>query len=309
MNAPTAAAGTFSKIVKSDELPQLVSLLRHFEPFKAQINFFQLNIILDANVILKELIWICKKRKNPAARSDILELIECSVVRAHAPTFLLSELEIHIPRLAKQQKVDEAAMRVHWERFRARITLIDVGGPAPVSDSTLRDPKDIPYIKLQERLNAPIFSEDKDLPAMGARVIRVELFGPLKAYSRKTAVEYHIKTVGIGSAVLLTIASECLLQGAKSAAGTIARIPKPIIFLGAALIVIAILHPTSRRKIGEVVERMLSGSSEALFLGWQLLEPIVSEHNSSKNDALTELNKALVTLDQSSTSHTASRRS
>lgn len=245
--------------------------------------------------------WTCKRARKATARSQILELMECSVVKAYAPTFILKELNIHIPRLAKEESINEVEMHKHWERFKAKVTLIEVGEPPTESDPAVRGPKDLPYIRLQQKLNAPIYTEDKDLLGMGARVIQIQLFGPLRTYSRNAAVEYHIKVTGIGSAMILSILATSLLKGAKSAASGLSKIPKPFLYIGIGLVILAILHPASRKKITELLDRVLEGSKEALSMGWQMIEPIMNEHNAAQTTARSELKKAGEILEQRKT--------
>lgn len=269
-------------------------MLKRIEPFKDRADVFQVDVILDANVVLSDVIWMCRKRKNPEARSNLVELLDCKVVRAHAPTFLLKEIAIHLPRLAKQHRLDEEAMRVNWERIRILITFVDVGEPDPTAPNidNVRDPKDLPYIRLQQLINAPIATQDKDLAEMGGQVIRIQVFGTLKSYSRKTAVEYRIKTLGVGSVFIGMMAVTGLFECSKLAVKSIRKIPKPILLLIAALIVIAVIHPTSRKRIKVALNGLLNGAKGIAGFGLETLLPIIDEHYAAQKSAQTDLEKA-----------------
>ncbi len=189
-------------------------MLRQIELFRDYVALFQVDVILDANVVLRELMWLSRKRKNPRGRPEVLELLECQTVRGHAPTFLVQEIESKIPKLAQQHRIPEETLRGHWERYRLRITFVDVGGPS--RGRKVRDRKDTPYVRLQQKLEFPIASHDSDIAAMGGKVLRMQVFGSLKMYSRNAAVELHLKVAGIGFAVALFELSTVFARGAKS---------------------------------------------------------------------------------------------
>jgi predicted nucleic acid-binding protein len=283
-----------AKAVKSDELPKLVSVVRHFEPFKEYAKVFQIDLILDANVVLAELIWVSKKRKNPQARSDLLELMDCATVRAHAPTFLAAEVEFHLPKIARKHRISEEAMRVHWDRFRVLIRFVDVGGPEV--DTIMRDPKDAPYLRLQKQIDALIATYDTDIAGMGGQVIRIQLLAPLKSYSRHAAVEYQLKVAGIGSVMLLTAVAAAVVNGTKSMSGHVGKLPKSVLWLLAVLVVCALLHPTSRKRIFEIVENIWAGAAGAVMGGIEMIGPIVTEHYTAKQNAQLELDRAKTML-------------
>jgi hypothetical protein len=132
--SPTIPVMPFVESIRSDELPKLALVLRQIRSIPDLGELFQVNVILDANVVIRELIWLSKKRTNPKARPEVLELIECETVRAHAPTFLNQEIEAKIPVVAKQRKVPEETLRGHWAKYRERIKFTDVGGPTGIHD-------------------------------------------------------------------------------------------------------------------------------------------------------------------------------
>jgi len=53
------------------------SVLRQIELFRDYVALFQVDVFLDANVVLRELMWLSRKRKNPRGRPEVLELLEC----------------------------------------------------------------------------------------------------------------------------------------------------------------------------------------------------------------------------------------
>jgi hypothetical protein len=160
---PTAAAPVrFAGHVRSDQLPDLARLLGRIESFRADTMIVDASVILDANVIISDLIWLCQRRKKADARSTLLELIECSIIKAYAPTYLKTEIENHFDPLKEERGIDPVVARQQWERFRPRITFVEVGGPDPTFPG-VSDPKDVPYVLLHRQLSVPIVSNDGDL--------------------------------------------------------------------------------------------------------------------------------------------------
>jgi len=87
------------------------------------------------------------------------------------------------------------------------------------------DPKDAPYIRLQKKLSYPIASEDPHIPAMRGRVVRIQIFSSLRAYSRSAAIEYQFKMTGVRSTMMLSLSFKAGMALAQNASA----IPKPVI--------------------------------------------------------------------------------
>ena len=272
-------------------------MLRQIELFRDYVALFQVDVFLDANVVLRELMWLSRKRKNPRGRPEVLELLECQTVRGHAPTFLVQEIESKIPKLAQQHRIPEETLRGHWERYRLRITFVDVGGPS--RGRKVRDRKDTPYVRLQQKLEFPIASHGSDIAAMGGKVLRMQVFGSLKMYSRNAAVELHLKVAGIGFAVALFGLSTLFARGAKSLSTQIGKLPKPVLWLAVALVAIALLHPESRKKIFGMIERLMAGTAATLEFAFSTLQPVLAEHYGAKEKAALGLAEAQILLSDS----------
>lgn len=249
-------------------------LLSRIEPFRNSTSVVQATVILDANVVIADLIWLCGRRKKSDARSTLLELLECATVNAYAPTFLAVEVENHFPLLQEEQGIDPARARQEWNRFVPRITFIDVGGP-DASYAGVTDPKDVPYVLLQQRLPVPIVSEDPHLAKMGASVIRIQIFSPLRSYSRQRAVEYQIKVAGVGALFAAGLAAKLAVDGARAATRVIANLPKPVLAIGAVGLVAALVHPPSRKWIFERLEKAADLAGAAAGGIYELLQPVL----------------------------------
>lgn len=276
--SPSATSGSVRRI-QSDALPQLTATLQQLVPiFGAEM--FQVNVIIDANVAIGEVRWLVRKRTNPDSRTRIQELLACGVVTAFAPTYLLTEMRRKIPVIAKREGLDRAAMQAEWERYQTRIKFIDVGRPR--RGKGVLDAKDTPYLRLQNQIEAVIISDDHHIAAMGGKVVRVDLFPPLQRYSRNAAIEYNLKVQGVGAVLLAGIGIKAGVEAARA----VARLPKPVLFGGAVLLTVALMHPGSSRKIfqgvgalAEIMSRVGSGVLDAAL-------PHIIEHDRARNEAL-----------------------
>ena len=59
--------------IQSDTLRELRGLYRDGAPLAFLASLFQVDLILDANVVIRELTWATTKRKNPDGRSHRLD--------------------------------------------------------------------------------------------------------------------------------------------------------------------------------------------------------------------------------------------
>jgi predicted nucleic acid-binding protein len=278
---PSAPPVRFTGHVRSDQLVDLARILARFEPFRSGTTVVHATLILDANVVIADLIWLCQRRKKNEARSTLLELIECSTVKAYAPTFLTQEIENHFTSLEAERGILPAEARQAWQRFQPRITFVDVGGP-DASFPGVTDPKDVPYVRLQRQLSLPIVTEDSHLACMGATVIQIQLFAPLRTYSRQRAVEYQIKIAGLGAVFAASLAAKLAIDGTKAASAAIGNLPKPVQVLGAIGLIAAFVHPSSRRWIFDKLDRAMEVGGQVTAEFYKVLMPIVEEHYAAK---------------------------
>ncbi|MFM0328962.1 PIN domain-containing protein [Paraburkholderia strydomiana] len=232
--------------IQSDTIRKFRKFYADGAPLAFLTSLFQVNLILDANVVIKELIWATTKRKNPHGRSELLEVLEVETVIAWAPTFLEAEVEKYIP-LVVEKGASQEEVTAHWQRLRALITLVDVGGAAE-DGAEIRDPKDVPYIRLQEKINATIVTDDKDISAMGGTVVpRIAVMASLRAYSRAAAVQVTFQVSGYTFAGLsvraLSGAAKFVYTTAEKAA---MKVPREVWLGMLAALCVAMVVPASR---------------------------------------------------------------
>ncbi|WP_412022791.1 PIN domain-containing protein [Burkholderia cepacia] len=282
--------------IRSDALKQFREFYVDGAPLAFLASIFQVNLILDANVVIREIMWATTKRKNPLGRSELLEVLEVETVIAWAPTFLESEVEKYFPLIVEKGATLEE-VTAHWLHLRTLINLVEVGG-APEDGTGYRDPNDIPYIRLQQKINATIVTADKDIAAMGGTVVSpIAAMATLRAYSRAAAVQVTFQVGGytVGGLGLkgLSGAAKIIHSVAKRAATSIPR----DVWLGLlAVLCVAMVIPVSRTWIGsrlEVVAQLLGVSIEGLVQVSTVLATEFGQRKLEADDALSKVEALL----------------
>lgn len=110
-----------------------------------------------------------------------------------------------------------------------------------------RDPKDIPYILLQRRIEASIVTSDKDVAAMDGRVVPIAVMATLRAYSRAAAVQatlqvggYTLSSFGLSTLVGMTRVAS---SGVKKMA---TNVPREVWLALLGMLCVALVIPASR---------------------------------------------------------------
>lgn len=232
--------------IPSDELATLRDLYNEGGAMAALGALFQIDLILDANVVIGELRWVTKHRVKPDARSALLEVMEAGTLKAWAPTFLESEVEKHIATLVDAGS-SESEVAAHWQRLRPHINFVDVGG-APENGEDFLDPKDVPYLRLQKLIEAGILSKDHHINAMGGRAIHpFRILAALRAYSRASAVHVTIQVNGyrVGAFSLMAIA-ELIGLASRSLKRVVGAAPRHVLLVVVLLATVAMAIPDVR---------------------------------------------------------------
>lgn len=286
--------------IRSDALSWLQDFYKDGALLAQFASFVKLRVIVDANAVLKDLRWLVKNRKNEGARPSLLELLEARAITAYAPTFLAHEVSKHIVTIAVEQGLDEAGMRAYWCRYQALIVFVDVGGPTE-NDGTCIDHKDVPYIELQRRIAAPILTEDPHITMMGGQASRTSITVTIRAYARASAMQMSLEVAG---AVTLNVSLKALLTTARrvqmTIGPTLAKVPRGAWLLVVGTICLALLHPTSRRRLVEMLEGILGKAGSALAVILPILESLQADHAAAREAGRNALAEAMKELGASS---------
>jgi putative PIN family toxin of toxin-antitoxin system len=233
----------------------MLGTLRNFNVIKRFIgSIAQFTIVLDANIILGDLIWLVSKREQPGAITELMECIRAGTIVAYISRSVLGEIEEHIPNIASDKDLSSDALLTEWKQYRK---LVKVRAPKKkLIDQymTGRDPDDAPVVALGKMLRADgILSKDKDIVAMGGLVIEADFTRQARDYSRKTAIVVTIKASGVIAAIVGYGALEVIGQLIAGAAAQFMRLP-PVVKLGilAAILVVA-LNERARNRVMDVV--------------------------------------------------------
>ncbi len=254
----------------------------------------QVVVVVDANIILGDLIWMASKRTTPSAKTSLLESSVAGTLVACVPPYAIEEVQEKIPEVAKKRKIDGVVLARLWEEYR---TILRVEEPDPIHVEKYRegrDPKDADYLALADTLAAKgILSRDKDISAMGGAVISMEAVTLLRDYSRAAAVEFNIKVNGCYSLMVGIVTLKIALELLDKAAGQVARIPGWAKGLLLCILFIALMNENSRNKLGEVVGALRNAMSSLAPQIWDLVLEVHADHDVNKKKAESCLNKLL----------------
>lgn len=267
--------------LRSDSLSTLRPLVASNALFRMFDGIFQSTLIVDANIIMGDIIWLAFKRKDPMARSEFRELLEARTVLAIAPTYLEEEMESNLRRLASQKKVDRESLEFHWDQYRALIKFFDMGGP----DASYGDPKDAPYMKLQRQSGHLIYSRDNDISKMGGQVASAVLVTSLRIYSRRVAIEYTLKIGGTGT-LYVSLATVSAIGRLLNEIVPRARALPRWVWWGALLTIgCALLYRPTRHYLLNLIQTLPGTSKDLAARAFDQLSSFIVEHETAKREA------------------------
>lgn len=150
-----------------------------------------------------------------------------------------------------------------------------------------RDPKDVPYIRLQQKINATIVTDDKDIAAMGGTAVPpIAVMATLRAYSRAAAVQV---TFQVGGYTFGGLSLQALLGAAKfvysKARKAVAKVPREVWLGMLAVFCVAMVAPASRtwlRKQLEAIAEPLGIAVEGLA---EVATKLATEYRAQKLEA------------------------
>ncbi len=240
---------------------ELLGELRKIEWLRSTLGALaQFTIVVDANIILGDLLWLVKKRRNPDAVTELMECISAGTITAYISRSVLNEVTKHIPSIAKQKNLPEDELNAEWKTYRKllkvrtpRKSLIDKYAKG-------QDPDDAPTLALADMIRAcGILSKDSDIVAMGGIVIELSFTQIARDYSRKTAIRAAIQFTGTSGIIVAGLAVKV---AADSLIWLTQSMPKPVLllFFVAALAILA--DQKSREKVIALLQPLTASISE-----------------------------------------------
>ncbi|TLS66188.1 PIN domain-containing protein [Mariprofundus erugo] len=300
MNMPSENIVNAFTSVHSDHLKHLRAALHQWKELQPVLgDIARFRVVVDTNIVLGDLIWLCKKRKNPEASTDLMEVIAAETIDVYAPPALLDEVEEKIPLLAADKGIDVGLLLKEWEQYKPRLKVKE---PEAARVTRLKhgvDPDDAFFVALAEDISAHgVITKDRHIEMMGGNWITVECVTSLRDYSRAIAVSMEIKVSGVVLSGVAIGAVRQLLLGIKALASAISRAPdwvKLVLIAGAFFV---IFHPGARAKMVQWVQSVVTGIEG--------VTPLIAEHIaeaaalSEKHgaEANAHLEKAMLELDR-----------
>lgn len=249
---------TLSKAIDTQIRSEMLGNLRKISCIKPMLDpIAQFTIVVDANIILGELIWLASKRKNPYSQTELMECIRAGTVVAYITRTVYEEINEHISSIAAEKCISEDALRKEWKAYRKLIkirqprkSLIDryKGG---------QDPDDAPTIALEKMLGANgILSKDTDIVPMGGLVIESDFTKHARDYSRKTAVKMTIFCAGGIALIVSWKTIEFAIQIVKGSLALFRELPQPIQMLIFAAIVMIALNKNAPKVVSDMTRKV-----------------------------------------------------
>jgi predicted nucleic acid-binding protein len=211
----------------------------------------QIRLVVDSNCVIDDLIWLSRTRTNPSAKTSLLEVIESGTVIAYAPVQLHEQVEKHLAEIAAEENIPEDRLYAEWKSYQQALKFCEASSPQFHIPNSDRDPSDLPFICLCAQVGAlAIVSRDKDLPAMGACTISVEVLLDLRNYARARTIELSLSVDGQFFITAITMGIfQLTTQLVRTLAQVFARLPVGLqLVLGIGAFV-ALCHPRSRQAI------------------------------------------------------------
>lgn len=262
-----------SPAVPSDALARVYAMVETYPELARSLGGLRsVRLVIDASVVLADLRWLAGKRRNPTARTSLMEVMAAGTVVAYAPPELRIEVRKEIPSIAEELGISELEIVSLWQStYEPQLNFHARGNFVP-SHGSVRDPKDMPYIELWAGLGADaIYTRDNDIAAMGGHVVSAEIVLSLRDYARAASVEMTLK---IGSAAMTLVGIEALrsvVGAVRFGVDAIRRAPRGVqlaLLIGGSYLLI---NPKSRNslfsmlsKIGEIGANASSAAAPML---------------------------------------------
>lgn len=235
----------------------------------------QFRLVIDANIVVSELLH---RIRYPERQTAVEELIQSTVFVVVAPTWLETELKTSaLPQTAARRGVPLESLEAQWAEYR-KLLIWDATIPeADLSDTTVLDPKDLPYVVAQLRHDAcGVLSKDPHVAKMGGTQLSFDFILSARTYARTVVISVGIRVSG---RMLGMLAAGALVEGVKGSAKLISKLPPRVQVALAAAAIVAMLHPKSRawmlekaERLFEVLAPVLAGIGEAIVRGKELAE-------------------------------------
>lgn len=215
----------------------------------------QFQVVVDANIIIGDLIWLVCKRKDPEAITELMECALAGTLIVNCTKEVIAEVVEYIPDIAQQHGKQLTAFLKEWRKYKKLLKLRKPPARLIKRYDSGQDPDDAPTLALADWIGAHgILSKDTDIEAMGGFCLELDFTKQARDYSRKIVVSASIKW-GLGqSTALAGYASVDLARGMASIARGFSNLPNKIKVVIIATLFLIILHPKSREFLSSTLK-------------------------------------------------------
>jgi hypothetical protein len=227
----------------------------------------QFSVVVDVNMVVPDLVYRVRFPERGATALE--ELIRSTVVVAHAPRWLDIEMMSAIPRVSRQYKLPAEALLARWGEFQTLIVWDETLREPGVVGNECCDPKDLPYVLLERKLQADgILTRDRHMARMGGHPLTLDFVLSTRNYAREVVKTVTLRVAGI----VVPVASLVILSGVLRGIGKgVAALPPSVKALLVAIGLVALAHPGSRQWL---VERCVDVGAALASAGSSLIEMV-----------------------------------
>ncbi|HEX9466257.1 MAG TPA: PIN domain-containing protein [Alphaproteobacteria bacterium] len=278
---------------RSDLLPGIRQFLEFRDNLKQFISpIASYPVVVDANVFIGELLFLSKQGTTAHEMPELLECLVAQTLVAYVTSDIVAEVERNMERLALKRGFTADVWTTHWAAYKPLLRVEDPDPPAVARHANGRDPSDAPTVALAEILAVcGILSKDKDIKAMGGKVIPIRFKIELRDYSRQAAVFVSLQIGGY----YVALGTVDAIAFAASALGRVLErfrtLPDAVKILAVVAVAVALLHPTSRKAILDALKKIAAAASDAFpaVMAFLLQAAQVVEENRAIPPVVTHL--------------------
>lgn len=246
--------------IKSDFLYDLRQIVNKIKPLKQLIgDIDRFCLVIDTNVILRDLIWLIKKRKNPEAKTRVQECILAGTFIVYSTKTVIKEVEKKLKKIAVQYDISLDSLEKEWLNYKLLLIIREPEDNLINKYRQGRDPDDAPTLALAKMLNAyGIISKDKDIESMGGKTVSFIFCASARSYSRKATVTVLIKIAGYFTFVIGMELLSALLSLLKNILDKLLNLPGWIKLLLVIAGILVLCIPKFRKFVIDMVKSMSS---------------------------------------------------
>jgi predicted nucleic acid-binding protein len=226
------------------QIGPLRDILCRFGNLKATIgDFVRIRVVVDANFVIQELM---QRVRYPERRTALEEVVRATVIEAYAPRWLDKEMESAITQTAAKRRLSAEKLRSEWHEYRQLLKWDNaLQGPLEHGKSAPIDPKDTPYIVLENKIAAcGILTKDPHIKQMGGHPLTLDFVFSARRYARGAVACVSVRVMGV---VVSMMAIKALVESVRGVTRALAALPDGVKALLILAAVAALLHPGARK--------------------------------------------------------------